>query len=529
MPPKDKKDQTPLTPEELGLLKLWIDAGRQGRLGRERRAGPADRAGHAAPRRPADRRRRPDGRRRAASPPAGPTSSRSTTSTRAWRSSRSAATRTSSSRSGSAPTAGGWPPAAIRSSRSGTSRPAACKTTFTGHTDQVKALAVSADGKTGSSRAASTRPSGSGTSPRASRPASSPAPHRSWPWPSAPDGKTLARRRLGQARPHPERRRRQGTARSQGAHRAGRRRRLPAATAGAWSLGLGRRHRRGSGRLPEPKATATSPPTRSCSTGHNGPLRAVAVTPDGRTIVTGGRRRRRSGSGTPATARPSRTIDGHPARGARAGRQPRGRHAPDRLGRQDGAALSTCAGGTLRQTLTGHARPRSRRSPSAPTAIGWRRRGPTAGSRSGRRPAGQGVIAFGHTAPKDGPRSSRSRRSPSPPTARSSRPRPTRRSRAGRSRGPGPRWKPLGPHVFRVLAIDFNPDGTLLATGGGEPSRSGEVKLWEVGKGHARPIARRAPLRHRLRRPVQPRRHQARHRRGRQVPQGRRGSPTARS
>ena len=27
MPPKDKKDQTPLTPEELGLLQLWIDSG----------------------------------------------------------------------------------------------------------------------------------------------------------------------------------------------------------------------------------------------------------------------------------------------------------------------------------------------------------------------------------------------------------------------------------------------------------------------------------------------------------------------
>ena len=43
--------------------------------------------------------------------------------------------------------------------------------------------------------------------------------------------------------------------------------------------------------------------------------------------------------------------------------------------------------------------------------------------------------------------------------------------------------KPLGPHVFRVLALDFNPDGTLLAAGGGEPSRSGEIKIWEVGKG----------------------------------------------
>ncbi len=41
----------------------------------------------------------------------------------------------------------------------------------------------------------------------------------------------------------------------------------------------------------------------------------------------------------------------------------------------------------------------------------------------------------------------------------------------------------FGPHVFRVLAIDFSPDGKLMATGGGEPSRSGEVKIWEVASG----------------------------------------------
>jgi WD40 repeat protein len=43
--------------------------------------------------------------------------------------------------------------------------------------------------------------------------------------------------------------------------------------------------------------------------------------------------------------------------------------------------------------------------------------------------------------------------------------------------------KPLGPHAARVLALDFNPDGTLLAAGGGEPSRSGEIRIWDVGKG----------------------------------------------
>ncbi|HET6426424.1 MAG TPA: c-type cytochrome domain-containing protein [Planctomycetaceae bacterium] len=40
----------------------------------------------------------------------------------------------------------------------------------------------------------------------------------------------------------------------------------------------------------------------------------------------------------------------------------------------------------------------------------------------------------------------------------------------------------LGPSPFvnRVLSLAFSPDGKLLATGGGEPSRSGEVLLWNV-------------------------------------------------
>ena len=37
--------------------------------------------------------------------------------------------------------------------------------------------------------------------------------------------------------------------------------------------------------------------------------------------------------------------------------------------------------------------------------------------------------------------------------------------------------------VNRVLALDFNRDGTQLATGSGEPSRSGEVKIWNVSDG----------------------------------------------
>jgi WD40 repeat protein len=35
----------------------------------------------------------------------------------------------------------------------------------------------------------------------------------------------------------------------------------------------------------------------------------------------------------------------------------------------------------------------------------------------------------------------------------------------------------------RVTALDFSPDGAFLATGSGEPSRSGEVKIWSVASG----------------------------------------------
>jgi WD40 repeat protein len=37
--------------------------------------------------------------------------------------------------------------------------------------------------------------------------------------------------------------------------------------------------------------------------------------------------------------------------------------------------------------------------------------------------------------------------------------------------------------VDRVTSLDFSPDGKLLATGGGAPSRSGELKIWNVADG----------------------------------------------
>jgi len=37
--------------------------------------------------------------------------------------------------------------------------------------------------------------------------------------------------------------------------------------------------------------------------------------------------------------------------------------------------------------------------------------------------------------------------------------------------------------VDRVNALRFSPDGKMLATGGGEPTRGGEIKLWQVSDG----------------------------------------------
>jgi WD40 repeat protein len=41
------------------------------------------------------------------------------------------------------------------------------------------------------------------------------------------------------------------------------------------------------------------------------------------------------------------------------------------------------------------------------------------------------------------------------------------------------------PLTDRVNAVRFSPDGRMLATGGGEPTRSGEIKLWSVAEGEA--------------------------------------------
>ena len=98
------------------------------------------------------------------------------------------------------------------------------------------------------------------------------------------------------------------------------------------------------------------------------------------------------------------------------------------------------------------------------------------------REGGRGVIAFGHPAAKAGD---------PPPPVQSAFFLDDGRIASAAEKAPRTwtfegRWseaRTFGPHVFRVLAIDFSPDGKLMATGGGEPSRSGEVKVWEVATG----------------------------------------------
>jgi len=49
-----------------------------------------------------------------------------------------------------------------------------------------------------------------------------------------------------------------------------------------------------------------------------------------------------------------------------------------------------------------------------------------------------------------------------------------------RTMGTGDAGSPL---EERVTAVAFSPDGTLLATGAGEPSRNGQIKLWDAASG----------------------------------------------
>jgi WD40 repeat protein len=231
---------------------------------------------------------------------------------------------------------------------------------------------------------------------------------------------------------------------------------------------------------PAAQKAALAAPKSLTLTGHKGPVRALAVSTDGQRLITGG------DDGTIRVwnmQQPDSSIVlnvGHTKPILALALSPDGKSLLS--GSADGTArLSAIDTGKPIFTLNSHA--------TAVRSVSFSPGGDrlvTAGDEGGLKVwdarTGQGIIAFGHTAP---------------------RPRPVQPVTKVVFTGDGQllsasadstlktwsftgSWslhKTLGPHIFRVLALDFSPDGKLLATGGGEPSRSGEIKIWEVGKG----------------------------------------------
>lgn len=210
-----------------------------------------------------------------------------------------------------------------------------------------------------------------------------------------------------------------------------------------------------------------------------GPLQAVAVTPDGKLVVTAGLAgEARVWDADTGKIKTTVNVPGGPVLALAVG--PGG----DLLltGSADKTArLFRLADGTLKATLPGHLGPVNSVafSPDGGRLV-------TAGGEGGIKvwdaATARGVIAFGHSAPNNAaiqPVQKVVFAAEGALVSASS----DRTLKSWSFEGTWSERKPLGPHAFRVLALDFHPDGSLLAAGGGEPSRSGEVRLWEIGKG----------------------------------------------
>jgi WD40 repeat protein len=214
--------------------------------------------------------------------------------------------------------------------------------------------------------------------------------------------------------------------------------------------------------------------------GHKGPVRAVATAPNGEIIVT---------AGDDSSIRLWSARDGSSLKimnAIHAGPILALAVAPDGktilTGSSDKSArLIALSDGRVIRTLTGHRGP-VRSVAFSPQGDRLATADAEGGLKVWEAASGLGVIAFGHIAP--GGAATQSVQKVAFTTAGSLVSASADSTlKTWSFTGAWTEHKLLDSHVSRVLAIDFSPDGKLLATAGGEPSRSGEIKLWEAGKG----------------------------------------------
>jgi WD40 repeat protein len=225
--------------------------------------------------------------------------------------------------------------------------------------------------------------------------------------------------------------------------------------------------------------TSPAPSTSVILAGHKGPIRALATTSHGKMITTAGDDATVRLYNTSEIAKPTVLKTGHSGPIHSLAISPDSQTVLS--GSADGTArLTSLTEGKPLLTLSGHK--------GSIKGVGFSPSGDrlvTAGEDGGLKlwdaHTGNGIIALGHVPPKPGPLQPifqvafTGNDSLITASADST-------LKTWSMAGSWGLYRIFNQHVFRVLTLDFSPDGKLLATGGGEPSRSGEIKVWELGK-----------------------------------------------